>query len=179
MIQSARLSVPHPAIWWRRFVLDPLVDIAPDWPHPVLGSSLSALLGRLAQRPLPVGLWLPEPDDQLVARLSQHFPEVQLHVRRQADWAPAADDTGHGAHIALQLWFERPDHPPVDSGAATSGDSGTGCGTGCGTPPAQPSSHRPPFTAHDRMVVLTVPTAERWQSAVDVLTAALDRPIPV
>jgi len=39
--------LPHPRAHLRRFVLAPLVDIAPDWIHPVLGESASMLLSRL------------------------------------------------------------------------------------------------------------------------------------
>lgn len=41
------LTVPHPRLAERRFVLQPLCDIAPDLIHPVLGRSISALLADL------------------------------------------------------------------------------------------------------------------------------------
>jgi 2-amino-4-hydroxy-6-hydroxymethyldihydropteridine diphosphokinase len=44
------LIVPHPRLDGRRFVLDPLRDIAPDWRHPVLGLSVRQLHAR-AHRP--------------------------------------------------------------------------------------------------------------------------------
>lgn len=47
---SARgLVIPHRAMHRRRFVLDPMVEVAPDWRHPVLGRTarqLRALAGR-------------------------------------------------------------------------------------------------------------------------------------
>ena len=39
--------LPHPRAHLRRFVMAPLVDVAPDWVHPVLGDSATALLARL------------------------------------------------------------------------------------------------------------------------------------
>ncbi len=43
MIQEVRLVVPHPFISVRNFVLAPLVEIAPDFIHPVAQQSIAAL----------------------------------------------------------------------------------------------------------------------------------------
>lgn len=45
--QSERLTLPHPRLHERRFVLAPLVEIAPDWRHPLLRLSARELLARL------------------------------------------------------------------------------------------------------------------------------------
>ncbi len=58
IIETQHLSVPHVACWYRRFVLDPLVEIAPNWVHPVFGQSVRQLRDRLLERPLPVHLGL-------------------------------------------------------------------------------------------------------------------------
>ena len=44
IIQSAELTVPHPAIPARRFTLEPLVELAPEFVHPVLQKSNTDLL---------------------------------------------------------------------------------------------------------------------------------------
>ena len=41
------LDVPHPRFRERRFVLDPLVEVARDWIDPVTGKTMGALLERL------------------------------------------------------------------------------------------------------------------------------------
>ncbi len=48
------LRVPHPLFRTRRFVLEPLCRIAPDWRDPVTGLSVRQLTARLTRpRPLP------------------------------------------------------------------------------------------------------------------------------
>ena len=47
IIDEPGLQVPHPRFRERRFVLEPLAEIAPDWRDPVTGLSIDALLQRL------------------------------------------------------------------------------------------------------------------------------------
>ena len=42
------LTLPHPHMDTRRFVLAPLCEIAPEWLHPVLGKTARELLAELA-----------------------------------------------------------------------------------------------------------------------------------
>jgi 2-amino-4-hydroxy-6-hydroxymethyldihydropteridine diphosphokinase len=56
-VEEPGLVVPHPRFRDRRFVLEPLAEVAPDWRDPVTGLTVRELLGRLPQ-PLPRALSL-------------------------------------------------------------------------------------------------------------------------
>jgi len=53
-MQSApdELILPHPRVQDRAFVLVPLMDIAPQWVHPVTGQSVAAMHGALPKADL-------------------------------------------------------------------------------------------------------------------------------
>lgn len=95
IVDTPDLRVPHPASWYRRFVLDPLVEIAPDVVHPVQQATIRELHGRLLQRPLPLSLRGGTPDlrTSITDALGLRFP-AELTVTR--------DDTSSAA-IVLQL----------------------------------------------------------------------------
>jgi 2-amino-4-hydroxy-6-hydroxymethyldihydropteridine diphosphokinase len=47
VVESETLTVPHPRMATRRFVLEPAVEIAPDLPHPIAGCTLRDLLDTI------------------------------------------------------------------------------------------------------------------------------------
>jgi 2-amino-4-hydroxy-6-hydroxymethyldihydropteridine diphosphokinase len=47
VLWAEELILPHPRMEERRFVLEPLVEIAPGWVHPVLGVTVRELLAQL------------------------------------------------------------------------------------------------------------------------------------
>ena len=67
VLATGRLTLPHPRMTDRAFVLRPLAEVAPEWRHPVSGLGVAALLAALppqeiaplpAEAPPPVG-WAP------------------------------------------------------------------------------------------------------------------------
>jgi 2-amino-4-hydroxy-6-hydroxymethyldihydropteridine diphosphokinase len=48
-METPTLTLPHPSLAERRFVLVPLTEIAPQWRHPDTGKSAAILLSELSQ----------------------------------------------------------------------------------------------------------------------------------
>jgi len=48
-VEEPGLVVPHPRFRERRFVLEPLAEVAPDWRDPVTGLTVRELLSRLLE----------------------------------------------------------------------------------------------------------------------------------
>ena len=46
-IQQPNLTIPHPRLHLRRFILTPMVELDPEWNHPVLNKSMRELLEQV------------------------------------------------------------------------------------------------------------------------------------
>ena len=99
IVSIPRLVVPHPAAWYRRFVLDPLVEIAPDLVHPVKQMTIRDLHERLLIRPLRVALagGTPELRRDCLNSLRLQFRDV--------DYCEWGDSAGRPGEAAIIFWL--------------------------------------------------------------------------
>jgi len=99
-LATPRLAVPHPHAWYRRFVIEPVAELLPDFPHPVLAVTLQQLHEFLNAPTMTIhlgGVALPE----LLAPIAQAFPGVQL--------LPA--ETPAPGRPSLGIWLEDSNAP--------------------------------------------------------------------
>lgn len=50
VVENPRLTIPHPLMHKRTFVLEPLAEIAPEAIHPAIGNSIRKLLEELREK---------------------------------------------------------------------------------------------------------------------------------
>lgn len=102
VIHSPRLTVPHPAAWYRRFVIDPLHEIAPQAFHPVQRKRIELIRRGLLTRPLSIALLSESSEDVAVVeraltaahdeRIRITTPDRAVLVLKLAEVVDVADD---------------------------------------------------------------------------------------
>lgn len=105
VIDQPQLVVPHPAMWYRRFVLDPAVEIAADMRHPILQQTVQQLRTCLYQRPLQIELQCEDSCRDIF-----HLPEMFDAAARQHDgvhWCLADEQRQHSGPLFATVVFEK------------------------------------------------------------------------
>ena len=93
VVDEPRLTVPHPAVSYRRFVVDPLAEIAPTLRHPVVNLTVEELRQRLRIRPLSIAFGAPQAAlvEQLRPEVAARFPNARLVCVDDPRASPVAD----------------------------------------------------------------------------------------
>jgi 2-amino-4-hydroxy-6-hydroxymethyldihydropteridine diphosphokinase len=132
VVVSEFLTLPHPRMTFRPFVLEPAVEIAGDWEHPLLACPLSRLWERLQQGDDYMVLYGGEANvrDWYAGHLLRHYPGLKsvTEMASNSSYAPQVGDTCWlalerapvlaKAAPRLALFFTRGEKPPV-SGVPT------------------------------------------------------------
>ncbi len=77
-VHTPSLTLPHPHLHERRFVLEPLAEIAPELLHPVLGETISTLLQRLNEGRIA---FLQEADDDVLTAINRLLPQLSSSAK--------------------------------------------------------------------------------------------------
>jgi len=137
IVEQPELVVPHPRMAWRRFVLEPAAEIAPEMVHPAIGWSLARLLAHLnTTRPYvaiagPIGAgktelaaalagrpgvrWAPETLDPTVLEAFYHNPagrawqmELEFLQQRVDALSPSGPFwSAPGSWVVTDFWFDQ------------------------------------------------------------------------
>lgn len=85
VIDQPAIVVPHPALWYRRFVVEPFAEIAPDWQHPTLNTSAASLLASMNQSCLYLALAeVSKPDcEELSQKLAPRFADGKFSLSHE------------------------------------------------------------------------------------------------
>jgi 2-amino-4-hydroxy-6-hydroxymethyldihydropteridine diphosphokinase len=112
IIDLPRLVVPHPAAWYRRFVLDPLVEIAPHFVHPERQVDIQTLRARLLTHPLVAAFagGRCEARIAMLAKLAAEFPNVRFVEDESAN--PFAGASVTKATFTFWLGTAEPQNDP-------------------------------------------------------------------
>jgi hypothetical protein len=89
ILTSERLTVPHPHCWYRRFVLDPVAEICPEWVHPTIGTTVADLRDRLHAEDFRVSVTGPVDPVSLASEFRQQYPGVHFENVTEATGPPA------------------------------------------------------------------------------------------
>lgn len=88
VIRTPRLTVPHPGCWYRRFVLDPLCEVAAEMIHPEKRVPMADLQHRLLTRPLTLGLANASNCESIKADIETQFADVTVNQWQSGDSEP-------------------------------------------------------------------------------------------
>lgn len=104
VISQPDLVVPHPACWYRKFVLAPADQVAAEMRHPLLGETMAQLNARLDVRPLQIAMAQGTSEIELSRLLDRlRSSEATSSIEWQLSEFEGSDDT-----LFATLRFDQP-----------------------------------------------------------------------
>ncbi len=118
VIRTAELTVPHPRLHQRRFVLGPLAEIAPTLVHPVLGRTVVELLAALTRQDLHGRRGVVTGASSGIGRaialaLAQRGADVVIHAHRSRNQAETVAEQARASGV--QAWCYYADLTDADA----------------------------------------------------------------
>lgn len=117
VFETSNLLIPHPAFWYRRFVLDPLTEIAADVVHPIKQITIQQLQLRLLKRPFILSLagGTYAVRSALIEALQPHYPQVLFTHWEHSERLPQTEEptliAWLGASENASNWDSLPEIP--------------------------------------------------------------------
>ncbi len=111
VIDTPKLVLPHPAMWYRRFVLDPSVEVASEMFHPILKRSINQLHQDLLRRPLRIAL---SSEVACVSTIdSKNLTECMQRRFSSIEWLRSSTSTTSDAQCFAGIVLDRADQKNV------------------------------------------------------------------
>ena len=109
MIELPALSIPHPRFAYRKFVIEPAAEIAPDLVHPVIGWTMARLRDHLrhAKPYVAIAGRAKSSKTRLADALAEHFSGRKIESPRLPAAEPTAAASGRPLAWELELLAER------------------------------------------------------------------------
>jgi 2-amino-4-hydroxy-6-hydroxymethyldihydropteridine diphosphokinase len=105
VIDSPSLVIPHPAMWYRRFVLDPAVEVAGSMRHPILRQTMDELKDAAMVRPLRIEVTsATQSCDELVMVINQL--QTKNDGLREVDFSLSAFTSPLNSNVFASLIIE-------------------------------------------------------------------------
>lgn len=104
VISQSDIVVPHPACWYRKFLLAPAAQVAAEMRHPLLGETVAELNARLDVRPLQIAMTQGSSEIDLSRLLDRlRSSETTSSIEWQVSDFEGSDDT-----LFAALRFDQP-----------------------------------------------------------------------
>lgn len=105
VIESESLVVPHSAMWYRRFVLDPAFEVAGSMRHPILRQTMDELRDAAMARPLRVEVSFDIPSHEELMFVVQQL-RSKYDGLRDVEIAPSSGSSPLASNMFARLIIE-------------------------------------------------------------------------